>query len=458
MNDRSDELAEVRAGLRMANPPDPAALRAQAAWLEQLDRGPFWRRWRGWLSLSGPGYLQSALTLGAGTATSSLFAGAVFGYELLWVAPLGMLLGVVMFAAIAHQTLSTGARPLPAMATHAGRPFAFAWAVGAVLASMVWHLSQYTLAASSLVDLADVLGLPGVPPMVASTLLLTAAIAISWCYGRTPRLIRLYERALKYMVWAIVLCLLWVVLHTDTDWGAVWRGLTSFSVPERVRDVDATTLIAAGIAAAVGINMVFLYPYSLLARGWGRAHRGLARCDLLCGMLLPYALATGLMVIAAANTLHAGGAQVGKGATIAEVGKVLGQVLGPVAGRVVFDLGMLAMAFSTISLHMVVCGFVGAECFGHAVGSRAHRLWTLLPAPAFVAPAFFAGTPAWLGVPTSIACGTLLPVTYIGFILLQRSRGYLGSDRPAGWRGALWLSAMVAATATVVTMLARSLL
>ena len=34
-----------------------------------------------------------------------------------------------------------------------------------------------------------------------------------------------------------------------------------------------------------------------------RAHRGLARCDLALGMLLPYALATSLLTIAAANTV-----------------------------------------------------------------------------------------------------------------------------------------------------------
>ena len=55
--------------------------------------------------------------------------------------------------------------------------------------------------------------------------------------------------------------------------------------------MDAPVLILSGLAAAVGINMVFLYPYSLLARGWGREHRRLARFDLYAGMLVPYTLA-----------------------------------------------------------------------------------------------------------------------------------------------------------------------
>jgi manganese transport protein len=444
--DPGGELDRVRQGLRLQAPPDPRQLAAEAAWLSELDRGPFLRRLRGWLSLSGPGYLQSALTLGAGTATSSLFAGAMFGYELLWVAPLGMLLGVVVLAAVAHQTLSTGARPLPAMARHAGRGFAWAWAAGSLVASIVWHVPQYVLAAGAVDDLGQAVGMPALPPLVPSLVVFAAAVAATTCYGRSPALVRAYERVLKWMVWAIVLCLLWVVVHTDTDWGAVAKGFVPHLPADR-HGQSATTLAVSGLGAAVGINMVFLYPYSLLARGWGRAHRGLARCDLLLGMWLPYTLATSQMVIAAANTIGQAGAPVGKGATIAQVGGVLGQVLGPLAGRVVFDLGMLAMAFSTISLHMVVCGFVASEWFGCAVGSRAHRLWSLLPAPACLAPVVLPmfglqGLPPWVGVPTNIACLGLLPLCCLAFLLLQRNRSYLGADRPTGLRLLGWTLAI----------------
>ena len=46
-----------------------------------------------------PGWLQGAMTLGGGSAASSLLAGALFGYQLLWVQPLAMLLGIVMLNA-----------------------------------------------------------------------------------------------------------------------------------------------------------------------------------------------------------------------------------------------------------------------------------------------------------------------------------------------------------------------
>ncbi len=89
-----------------------------------------WRRWRGYWSLSGPGWVQSALTLGAGSAGSSIFAGAVFGYDLLWVQPVAMFLGVVVFSAIGHQLLVTQARPYDVFRKKLHPALAFAWGGG----------------------------------------------------------------------------------------------------------------------------------------------------------------------------------------------------------------------------------------------------------------------------------------------------------------------------------------
>ena len=97
----------------MARPRDPATLARERAALAELSGRPFGARVRGYLGLLGPGYLQSAMTLGGGTVSAALFAGAIFGYQLLWVAPLGMAMGLCMLGAVSWQTLSTGRRPWP---------------------------------------------------------------------------------------------------------------------------------------------------------------------------------------------------------------------------------------------------------------------------------------------------------------------------------------------------------
>ena len=73
---------------------------------------------------------------------------------------------------------------------------------------------------------------------------------------------------------------------------------------ERITNDQRNRMIAAA-ATAVGINMTFLLPYSLLRRGWGRPERGLATLDLSIGLFIPFLLATSCVVIAAASQFHA---------------------------------------------------------------------------------------------------------------------------------------------------------
>ena len=446
---------DLRVGLRMAHPPDAAGLAAERERLAALEGAPRSSRWRAFAGLIGPGYMQSAMTLGSGTAASALFAGAVFGYQLLWVAPLAMLLGLVMLSAVAHQTLSTGQRPFDAMRRFAGAPLAWSWAVGALIASIVWHFPQYALASAVLVDLGEAAGVDGLPAPLLGFLVLFWAILVSSLYGRRPELIRVYERLLRYMVWGIVFCFAWVVFRTGvSDWGALFRGFVGFAVPGERNGVLGVTVILSGLSAAVGINMVFLYPYSLLARGWSREHRSLARFDLWTGTFVPYVLAASLMVIAAANTIHLDPAYDGTRLGPVEAARSLAAVAGPAVGRVVFDLGVLGMALSTITLHMLATGFVACELLGWRFGGRKHRLAMLLPAPGVLGPVFWGDIAVWLAVPTNIVCGLFLPAAYVGFVILQRKRGYLKEDRPGGVRGWLWWGGMVAVTAFLTGFMA----
>ena len=431
----------------MAKPPEPAALAAERDVLVGLSGQPFAVRARGYLRLLGPGYLQSAMTLGGGTASSALFAGAVFGYQLLWVAPVAMLMGVCMLAAISWQTLSTGQRPWPAMRTHAGPFFAWAWAIGAVLSSVIWQFAQYALASSVLVDLADVAGFPGASRALAGAVVLAWAVGVSFLYGGSSRASRIYDRILQGMVWGIVLCFGWVVWQTGvSDWGGLFAGFLAFEMPADRHGVASVTLILSGLSAAVGVNMVFLYPYTLLARGWGRAHRELSRFDLGLGMFLPYTLAVSLVVIATANTIHLDPDFQGMRLSPVDAAQVLAGSIGPLAGRLVFGLGILGMAISSITLQMLTCGFVGVELFGLEVGSWKYRLATWLPVPGVLGCLYWSDIAVWVAVPTNILCGLFLPVAYAGFCILQRSGSYLGEDRPAGPAARLWFAAMVATT------------
>ncbi|MFY9342202.1 MAG: divalent metal cation transporter [Planctomycetota bacterium] len=437
-------------GLPMVNPPDPERLAAERAWLAEIAQRPWLARKVAFLRRGGPGYLQSALTLGGGTASACILSGAAFRYELLWVAPLGMLLGAIVFAAIAHQTLSTGMRPFTAMRTFAGPFIAWGWAIGTVLASCVWHFAQYSLASAVLVDLGDVAGVQ-LPRFAMGLLVLAWAVPTAFSFGSGGTWQRAFDRLMRWLVWAIVLLFAVVAFRLGArEPGAIAAGFVPSLPPDR-GEVAALPVIISGLATAVGVNMTFLYPYSLLAKGWTREHRELARTDIAVGMVLPYVFVTALMIVVAAGTLADGFT----GVTISpvEAAKSLGVLLGPVWGRVLFDLGLLAMLLTTITLHMVCSGLACSEMFGLRVGSVGYRAATLLPAPGVLGSVFWGSLSVWLAVPTSVIAGFLLPLAYFGFLKLQKSRAYLGADRPAGVAGALWTIGLGIATIVPVVFL-----
>jgi Mn2+/Fe2+ NRAMP family transporter len=458
MQDQQDRAVigdDLVKGLPMFTASAPERLAREKAELAELEtKGPL-RRWRRYLAKSGPGWLQSALVLGSGSAMASLFAGAFLQYKLLWVQPLAMVLGVIMFAAMSHQALSTGMRPFHAMKRYIHPAVAWSWAIGALLATVIWHLPQYALAAGMTDDMIK--AVTGWEPVssVTQTLLLVGiglavlviSTAVTWCYSSGYRGIKFYERTLKALVWMIVLAFLVVIVRRAIDGGVDWLGLVKGFLPLHVpTDRRGVSIVMAAFSAATGINATFLFPYTLLARGWGKEHRGLARFDLITGMLLPFCLATSLMVIATGCTIY-NPVRFASGST--RLSPIMAAAMLESAGlsvffsRIIFGLGIIAMALSSITMHMLISGFAVCEIFGIEPGSWRYRLACLLPAPGVAGVVLWKYLGPWVAIPTSAICGLMLPIAFVAFFILNNSSKYLGQSRPTGARAVAWNIAML---------------
>ena len=291
------------------------------------------------LRLSGPGWLQSALTLGGGSLAGSLYLGVLAGYGLLWLQPLFMILGIIMLSAIGYVTMSTTERPFHAINRHVNPVLGWSWALASLMANMVWCLPQFSLANSVFEQnllpgfFSDDTGVGAFnAKLIVSGAILVVTVLITWSYGSGHWGVKLYEWMLKLMVATIVICFAIVVYSLTTsgqlEWGTIAWGFVpdptrlfhpspAFSeilqkVPADYRDYWTQQIVAiqqdkmaAAAATAVGINMTFLFPYSILRKGWGKEFRGLQIFDLSTGMFIPFVLATSFVVIAAAAKFHA---------------------------------------------------------------------------------------------------------------------------------------------------------
>ncbi|MEL7336814.1 MAG: hypothetical protein AAFN70_11500, partial [Planctomycetota bacterium] len=98
-----------------------------------------------YIKLSGPGWLQSAITLGGGSLAGALFLGVMGGYSMLWLQLFAIICGVIMLSAISYVTLSTGRRPFEAINREINPVLGWGWLLATCLANIIFCMPQFSL-------------------------------------------------------------------------------------------------------------------------------------------------------------------------------------------------------------------------------------------------------------------------------------------------------------------------
>ena len=491
--------------------------------LSEVNQKPLLSRWGTFAKLSGPGWLQGAITLGGGSLAGSLYLGVIGGYELLWLQPLMMIFGVLMLSVIGYVTLSTGEKPFVAINKHINPVLGWGWLVAAMLANLVWAMPQFSLGTAALQQNFGILNGNGGEYWCALFLFCVGSVVV-WSYDSGSKGVKIFETILKLMVAIVVLSFFGVVVAMagDLDWDAIFSGfIPNFSLlsepaskftsiisessnqeywREVILDSQRDRMVTAA-ATAVGINMTFLLPYSMLRKGWGKEHRGLATFDLSIGLFLPFFLATTCVVIASASQFHgkydeglldsskataltkklegaynknitAFKAKNGEGAEPNKVDREIAAMLvsrdsfqlagslknltgSKVLTQTIFGIGVLGMAISTIIILMLINGFVTTEMLGAEIGGMKHKIGSILPGITGALGFLFLWSNAdakfWLAVPTSVFGMVLLPIAYITFFLMINSKSLMGDAIPTGnKRIVLNISMLVALIAATI--------
>ena len=481
--------------------------------------------------ISGPGWLQGAITLGGGSLAGALYLGIVAGNDLLWVQPLAMICGIIMLAAIAYVTLSTQQRPLQLINQHLHPLLGWSWLVATIMANIVWTMPQFSLGTAAIQQ--NLLGVEGdqfLWPIIIT--LFGIGLFVNYLYQAGGGGAKLFDRIIKVMVGLIVFSFFAVVIALfssgNISFGSILGGLIpDFSLlgsssptfaPDIAASSDSTfwenhiistqkSKIFAAFGTAVGINMTFLLPYTLLKKKWSTKHRGLSITDLSIGLFVPFFLATACVVIASASSFHGKTEDVNPVKTYSTLAKIdsvktlvkdlpngsdeekaiwndtvatapgltesdfklaamlhsrdagalaitLKPFTGEVVGQKVFGVGVLGMAVSTIIILMLINGLAFQQLFEKSLGSKpAYFLGCGISGLAgCMFPFLWQGqSKAALAIPTSVIGGSLIPIAYFTFFLLMNSKKVLGDKRPEGTARIIWNVLMIFAT-TVATV------
>lgn len=484
--------------------------------------------------LSGPGWLQSAITLGGGSLTGALYLGILGGPSMLWLQLVAIVIGVIMLSAIAYVTLSTGKRPYPAINEYVNPVLGVGWVTATILANMIWIIPQFSLCFDSLETSLGQISETLTTKIVVSAVIALLAFGVVAMSFRPGMMSKLFDLFLKLMVGFVVVCFVIAAYVIFRQGGVAWNDILTGFIPnifqwnnpspeivaitselgsdvgkfwqDKVVEVQRSSMIGV-TATAVGINMTFLLPYSMLARKWDKPFRGLARFDLITAMAIPYLLVTSCILVASAYAFHgkaddkfldsdpqvvtespffkgsmknlkarfemANGKEAladlnkldeaDQKSTIAQFAAQLPQaerklaatlvkpnagqlaatlapIFGPRNANLVFGLGALAMAFSTIVILMLINGYAVAEIAGHYDSTA----WRLVGAFAAAAVGFCwwqlwtGDSKTWLMIVASTFGAILLPIAYIAFLALMNSDRLLGNEKPQGSRRWIW--------------------
>ena len=490
---------------------------------------------RVYLKLSGPGWLQSGITLGGGSLSSSLYLGVLVGFSFMWLQPFAMILGVIMLSAIAYVTLSTGQRPLRGINEHVSPILGWGWLLASMMANLVWSLPQFALGTAALRQnlLPGLIGpqvmaeIPG--KMIAGAIFLAMGLTFTMTYGAGGKGVKVFEILIKTIVSIIVLSFIGVVVKLSIEGRILWSEILSGLIPdlslfmkptdkimphiERVAENfrpfwtnmivgQQRDVMISAAATAVGINMTFLLPYSMLRKGWDKYFRGLAIFDLSTGLFIPFILATGCVVIASSSQFHAVPAQGlvadEPGGTITDepaanlvgpykglladrlkfdigqeefekltpeqvqmktealpwadkrmaamlvkrdafnLADTLAPLTGPVIAQYLFGLGVIGMALSAATMLMTINGLCFCELLGRPPRGWTQKIGSIMVSVGALGPFFWKDAAPYLAVPTSVFAMVLLPIAYFAFFLLMNQKTFLGNNMPQGGKRILW--------------------
>src|SRR5699024_1989809 len=118
-------------------------------------------------------------------------------------------------------------------------------------------------------------------------------------------------------------------------------------------------------------------------------------------------------------------------------------LLGGLFSNIIFGIGVLGMALSSISLMMVISGLVLCELVEESYSDRYFRIGILFPSIAVLGIFFWDQALFWLAIPTSVITLLILPLAYVAFLLMLNNKAIMGEHMPRGGRRVAWNVLMV---------------
>lgn len=286
------------------------------------------------LTIIGPGIIAVLAWLGAGDLITSSVAGSNYGYSMMWVLALSLLLRFIIVNIMARFQLCNNER-LTILEGYARLHPAFAWFLF-FYALIMGHLTNAYIIKGAGEALTTILH-------IDQPLLCAVAVALAVWLLVGKNIYSLIEWALKAILAVMTLSFLALAIMSEPDWGGIVAGTVGFSIPDD-EGVHGALLVAVSIIGAVAGSIAnFVHPYVMREKGWvGPQHKKVQRNDLLFAVFVAIGINLAIWVVGA-EILRPEGVEVND---LNDLASALEMYFGSV-GWYIFYIGVFATLFAS---------------------------------------------------------------------------------------------------------------
>ena len=375
--------------------------------IEEAKAASWFAKFKRYMTLMGPAWLAIALNIGGATVTACVVLASKTGFKFLWAIVPQVFAIWVMCIVFMRVSLVTGLAPVSAARRHLGEVAAWITAISVFIVNLVFHATQYVLLGTA------VNAVFGVDPRISAVVGFAFVLLIVF----NP--IKIVEKILRILVWALLLSFVAVLFAVKIDWSGFFAGL----IPSAPASTDETLSLIGVLGAAIAINVPVLAAYGAVQRRWRAAHIGLSVFELTYTNIMLIVVQF-VIIMAVGSTLFPAG-QIATNAVQAA------KALEPFAGRAsvyLFSLGLLGAIFTTMVSQVLASGFIISDLLGWGVDPTSGRFKAAELVVTFIgltAPLF-----GWSAFSLTIYCSgfnlTFAPVLVVFWLIMANREKIMG--------------------------------
>ena len=376
------------------------------------------------LLLVGPGLFCIGYTIGTGSVTSMVKAGAMFGMRLLWVLLLSCLFSWVLmeafgrFALVANDTAIHGFRKrLPG-----GPILAVTVTAGIVVAQLNSLTGILGLSSAALFEVAQVAAPSTSGDPYWGTLIIAVAIVIAMYLVLLKGTYAIFERVLVLFVTLMGGCFLISMAVVPPHWSDVFHGL----VPQIPADPSERLLVAAFVGTTMAAPTFIVRPLLLRGKGWTIREYGAQQRDALVSASMMFVISGSIMAVSTGALFY-------RGLTVERVLDMV-NTLAPLAGPLavaLFLLGTLSAGLSSVFPILMVAPLLIADYRKGELEMRTALFRTLTGLACLIGLTvpLLGANPILAQILTQVANVFVLPLVIGGITVLVNRRDLMGQHR-----------------------------